>query len=119
MKGYRFYAVMPESRGSKSASKRHPFDPWTVARLKEKAAEGFRCDLVALALDEKGRVYWERAGTDRMSAIATAIEGDHLSYMYCGISRAWLAKRATRIPAELARQLSPEFFARFVMKHES
>lgn len=113
MKGFRFYAAMPESRGSKSASKAHPFDPWTVARLKAKArattAKPYRCDLVAVPLDDYGRPGWQGA-TQNMDAIATAIEGNPLSYCYGGVSREWLAKRCTRIPEDLARQLSPELF---------
>ena len=111
MKGHRFYAVMPESRGSKSASKAHPFDPWTVARLKAKADEGFRCDLIAVTLDDSGQPLWQGA-TLICDAFATAIEGNPLSYAVNGVSRDYLAKRATRVPADLARRLSPELFTR-------
>ena len=111
MQGYRFYAVMPESRGSKSASKAHPFDPWTVARLKAKADEGFRADLVAVMLDDSGQPLWQGA-TLICDAFATAIEGNPLSYCVTGVDRDYLAKRATRVPADLARRLSPELFTR-------
>ena len=112
MQGYRFYAVMPESRGSKSASKAHPFDPWTVARLKAKADEGFRADLVAVMLDphRPGQPVYTNAGY--LESLSPAIEGNPLSYAVNGVSRDYLAKRATRVPADLARRLSPELFTR-------
>ena len=111
MKNYRFYAVMPEARLSKSASKAHPFDPWTVARLKAKAATGFRCDLIAVFLDDSGSPLWQGL-TLSFDTMATAIEGNALSYCICGVHRDYLRNRATRIPESLARQLSPELFAR-------
>lgn len=109
MKGYRFYAAMPEARGSKSASKANPFDPWTVARLKEKAADGFKTDLVAVLVNDTGAPYWQGA-TGNMDAVSTAIEGNAFSYCFCSVGREWLAKRCTRVPEDLARQLSPELF---------
>lgn len=109
MQGYRFYAVMPESRGSKSASKAHPFDPWTVARLKAKADEGFRADVVAVMLD-RGQPVYTNAGY--LESLSPAIAGNPLSYAVNWVSRDYLAKRATRVPVDLARRLSPELFTR-------
>jgi hypothetical protein len=109
MQGYRFFAVMPEARKSKSASKANPFDPWTVARLREKAADGFTCDLIAVDLDEQGKPLWQ-GSTLNMDATAPAFEGNPYTYQGCGVSRDYLAKRATRIPEALARQLSPLLF---------
>lgn len=111
MKNYRFYAVMPEARKSKSASKAHPFDPWTVARLREKAATGFRCDLIAVLLDDNGRELWQGSSLC-FDVIAPAIEGNPFSYTLCGAHRDHLRARATRIPEPLARDLSPELFQR-------
>lgn len=111
MKGFRFYAVLPAARGSKNASKANPFFPWTVKALQAYADSGGRVDLVAVILDERGRPYWQGA-TQNMDAMATAIEGDALSYCVCGVSRDFLVSRCTRIPESLARALSPELFTR-------
>lgn len=111
MKGFRFYAAMPEARRSKSASKAYPRDPWTVARLTEKAEAGFHCDLVAVLLDDRGNPLWQGA-TLNMDAVTTCIEGEPLSYTLGGVSRDWLSTRATRIPEAIARKLSPELFTR-------
>lgn len=110
MKGYRFYAEMPVTRKSKSANKTFPHDPWTVARLKAKAADGFRCDLIAILLDESGRPEWDNGLY--MHAFSVAIEGNPLSYNYGSVHRDYVRERATRIPESLARQLSPELFVR-------
>lgn len=108
MKGYRFYAEMPDSRGSKSASKSNPFFPWTVKALRERAAAGFKACVTALDLQDDGRPVYNNDGT--MGATAVAIDGNHLSYCGASVSRDYLRLRATRIPEELARQLSPELF---------
>lgn len=111
MKGFRFYAVMPEARGSKSATKANPLFPWTVKALQAYADSGGRVDIAAVILDERGRPCWQGA-TQNMDAFTTAIEGDALSYCVCGVSREFLASRCTRIPETLARALSPELFTR-------
>lgn len=109
MKGYRFYAEMPQERESKSASKAHPFFPWTVAALREKADQGFRCDLVAVPIDDNGRLLWQ-GNSLCFDIVSVAIEGNRLIYCIGGTSREYLAKRCTRIPEDLARKLSPELF---------
>lgn len=109
MQGFRFFAVMPEARKSKSASKAHPFDPWTVARLRDKAADGFTCDLIAVHLDERGKPMWQ-GSTLNIDCTAPAIEGNQYTYCGCGVARDYLTTRATRIPESLARQLSPMLF---------
>jgi len=116
MKGYRFYAEMPEDRKSKSASKANPFFPWTVKALRERAAAGeFKGIMInrapcvaAVELDERGRLSWNGDGSFGM--VAPAIDGNHYSYGYTSGSREYLAKRTTRIPEDLARILSPELF---------
>lgn len=116
MKGFRFYAEMPEARKSKSASKAYPFFPWTVAALESRADAGeFAGHLVNLApcvtaveLDDSGRPVWNNDGT--FGIVAAAIDGNHHSYGYCSASREYLAKRCVRIPETLARKLSPELF---------
>lgn len=109
MKGYRFYAEMPEERKSKSANKAYPFFPWTVKALKSRAEQGFRACVAAVELTEKGGLSWNSDST--FGIVAPAIDGDHQSYGYCSASRDYLRKRCTRIPEQLARILSPELFA--------
>lgn len=109
MKGYRFYAEMPESRRSKSASKAHPFFPWTVAALREQAAAGFSACVAAVYLQDDGRPLY--TGSGNVECVSVAIDGNHSSYCTTSASRDYLAKRCTRIPEELARTLSPGLFA--------
>lgn len=108
MKGYRFYAEMPQDRKSKSASKANPFFPWTVKALRERAAQGFRCDVVALIIGDDGKPLY--SGNWCADAVGMAIEGNRLSYCHAQVSDDYLSKRATRIPEDLARSLSPELF---------
>ena len=108
MKGFRFYAEMPQERKSKSASKANPFS-WTVAVLREKADQGFRCDLVAVPLCDMGCQLWQ-GNTLNFETISLAIEGNPLSYCIGVSHREYLAERCTRIPEGLARKLSPELF---------
>jgi hypothetical protein len=113
MKGYRFYAAMPEARKSKSANKRQ--FAWTVAALKRECEAGyqnFRADLIAVILDENGNPMYSPGPGLNCDAFATAIEGNPLSYCVTSVSREYLAKRATRVPEALARALSPELFTR-------
>lgn len=115
MKGFRFYAEMPQERKSKSASKANGF-PWTVKELRERAEQG---DFVgyltnnapcvtALELDSRNRPMWNSDGT--FGVVAAAIDGNHHSYGYCSASREYLSKRTVRVPEDLARILSPELF---------
>ena len=109
MKGFQFYAVMPESRGSKSASKHFPHDPFTAKRLKQKAAENpaFRHECFALHTEEiAGRSWRYNPG-----GAGLVLDGVPSSIAYTGCSLDWLAKRCVRIPESLARQLHPELFA--------
>lgn len=116
MKGFRFYAEMPEERKSKSASKAYPFFPWTVKALRERAESGeFKGYLTnrapcvtAVELQSNGYPMWNNNGT--FGVVAAAIDGNHHSYGYCSASREYLAKRCVRIPEDLARILSPELF---------
>jgi hypothetical protein len=109
MKGFRFYAELPESRGSKSASKANPLFPWTVAALRERSAAGFKACVTAVYLQDNGRPQYNASGM--AETVAAAIDGNHHSYGYTSASRDYLAKRCTRIPEDLARALSPELFA--------
>ena len=108
MKGYRFYAEMPQERKSKSASKANPFFPWTVAALRAKAESGFRCDMVALIIGDNGKPVY--SGSWMADAVGVAIEGNQLSYCHAQVADEYLTKRCTRIPEDLARILSPQLF---------
>ena len=110
MKGYRFFAEMPEARKSKSASKANPFFPWTVKALAQKSAEGFTATCIAVYLDEFGRPIY--SGDGCLEGMSVAIDSNHYSYSTNGMSREYLAKRCTRIPESLARKLSPQLFQR-------
>lgn len=99
MKNFRFYAEMPEERKSKSASKANPFRPWTVATLRDMAAIGSKCDVIAVHKNGE--------------SVGTAIAGNEYSYVWLSTyDRGYLRKRTTRIPEALARQLAPQLFAR-------
>lgn len=115
MQGYRFYAVMPESRRSKAASKRNGIQfPWTISALKRERESGygqFRCDLIAVYLGADGRPIYQGAG-HVVDAMATAIEGNALSYCTTGVDLSYLRNRSIRVSEELARKLSPELFQR-------
>lgn len=111
MKGYRFFAEMPQDRKSKSASKANPFYPWTVKALRERLESGaFKgyltnnapCVLV-MALQS-----YNNDGT--VETVSAAIDGNHYSYCYGSASLDYIRQRCTRIPESLARQLSPELF---------
>lgn len=108
MKGYRFYAAMPEARRSKGKSRAFPV-AWTVAGLQARANAGGAADLVAVYLDDAGRPYWQ-GSTQSMDAVTTCVEGNPQSYCGCSVSRDYLAARCVRVPESLARQLSPELF---------
>lgn len=110
MKGFRFYAEMPESRRSKSASKAHPFFPWTVAALRERAeSSGFRACVTAVYLQDDGRPLYTATGNVECASVA--IDENHSSYCTTSASREYLGKRCTRVPEAVARMLSPELFA--------
>lgn len=108
MKGYRFYAEMPQDRKSKSASKANAFSPWTVKALRERAAQGFRCDVVAVQLGTDGKPVY--SGNWMADAVGVAIADNRLSYCHAQVADEYLSKRATRIPEDLAHVLSPELF---------
>lgn len=110
MKGFRFYAEMPEGRRSKAASKAHPMFPWTVAALRGHAARGGRAQVAAVPLMDNGRPCWTPSGS--MDAIAMGIEGNPLSYTLTTVDPGYLRQRCIRIPEDLARHLSPELFAK-------
>ena len=110
MKGYRFYAEMPEAMKSKHGNAM--FNPWTRATLRDMAEGGGKACLIAVIMDpNRPWSPWYRH-SGMIEAISVAIDGNHSSYAVNGVSRKYLRERATRISAALARQLSPELFVR-------
>lgn len=78
-----------------------------MAALRERAAQGFRCDVSAVPL-ENGAPIWGHGLTH--DYVSTAIEGNRLSYSWNSAHRDYVRERAIRIPEDLARILSPELF---------
>jgi hypothetical protein len=103
MKGYRFYAEMPQDWKSKSGCKSHK--PFTRANL-EKTEQ---CNVVAVLLDERGQLRWQ-GSTMNMDAIAVPIEYSNGAVALASVSRDYLRKRCVRIDAALAKKLHPQMF---------
>lgn len=91
MKGVRFYA---ESRE-------------TVARLKERAANGEKVACFALDIEDvNGRSWRYNPG-----GAGLAIDGVFSSVCYTSCSLDWLRTKCKRIPESLARKLHPELIS--------
>lgn len=106
MKGIQFYAVMPEERRSKSASKAYPHDPFTARGLKRKAAADpdFRHECLALDVtDQDGRAW-----RCNPSALCIVMDGNLEALCWSGVSLDFLRDRCVRIPEFLARQIHPQ-----------
>jgi len=108
MKGYRFYAEMPEARGSKSGSKRHR--PFTRRWLEAHAIAGGRNNVIAVLLDEKGQPLWT-PGTNCMAAICPINDCSNAPVQSGSPSIDYLRTRCVRIDAELAKKLHPNLFS--------
>lgn len=104
MDGYKFFAVMPDARKSKSASIKHPM-AWTRATMRYHANHGVYVECLAVS-DESyisdGQICHECAG-------ALMVDNDQA---VCGssTSRDYLRKRCVRISESLARKLHPALF---------
>lgn len=105
MDGYKFFAVMPDARKSKSASKQYPMQPWTRKTLQGYAGASRYVECLAVS-DESfisdDQVCYECAG---------ALMSDN-DQAVCGssTSRDYLRKRCVRISESLARKLHPALF---------
>lgn len=108
MKGYRFYAELPDSRGSKSGSKK--WAPFTRRTLTNDADHGFHNNCIAVPLDDRGYLYWLHGML--MADCFAAVHGTSNSPVH-GTSHScdYLRIRCVRISAELARRLHPNLFA--------
>jgi hypothetical protein len=107
MKGYRFYAEMPESRGSKSASMKH--NAFTRDTLKELAALGYYCNVVAIPLSERGQPLWH-VGEPVMDSFAGLTDRANAPVCSSSTSRDYLRLRCVWIDEALARKLHPNMF---------
>lgn len=110
MKGIQFYAVMPEERRSKSASKAYPHDPFTARGLKLKAAADpdFRHACLAVDTSADGGRSWRYDP----SALCTVIGGNLKALCWSGVSLDFLRARCVRIPESLARRIHPQLLRR-------
>lgn len=102
MKGYQFFAVMPDERKSKGASKLFPFQPWTRATLRTYADAGRYVECLATF----GECY--NHGQGNMLECIGALQAGN-DQAVCGSSCAidYLRDRCVRIDEALARRLHP------------
>lgn len=108
MKGYRFYAEMPETRGSKAGTK--DYVPFTRKYLRQLAEGRHHNNCLAVLVDELGPIPSARhsgfdafcASTDRANEGRIELGSPMPEY---------LRKRCVRIDADLARRLHPNLFA--------
>lgn len=105
MKGYRFFAEMPEERKSKSASKAYPREPWTVATMRRYVEQGRHVNCVALCTDESSYV---SSGNVLQGAVSAVYGHENSPCCYNSVSHEYLRKRCVRVPADLAFKLHPE-----------
>ena len=105
MKGFKFFAVMPEARKSKSAGKQYPMQPWTRATLRAYVRQNKYVECLAVDTESfisQGAIMHECAG---------ALQDDN-DQTVCGssTSRDYLRDRCVRIDESLARKLHPALF---------
>lgn len=107
MKGYHFYAAMPDERKSKSASKQYPMQPFTRATLATYAERGLYVE--CLAVDLEG--FSDGTPCGRKFECAGALQAGN-DQAVCGssCSHDYLRDRCVRISEELARKLHPALF---------
>lgn len=108
MKGYHFYATMPDERKSKSASKQYPMQPFTRATLASWAEQGRYVECLAVDPESK-----------QISFSHTAIQYDCVGALMadndqavCGSTchNTYLRERCVRISEATARKLHPSLF---------
>lgn len=106
MDGYKFFAVMPDARKSKSASKQYPMQPWTRAIMRDYAAAGRYVECLAVFNES-----FIGAHGDICHECAGALMADN-DQAVCGFSTTckYLRKRCIRISESLARKLHPALF---------
>lgn len=106
MDGYKFFAVMPDARKSKSASKQYPMQPWTRKTLQGYADAGRYVECMAVSdesfIDVLGDICHEYIGALQA--------GNDQAVCGSNISRDYLRERCVRISESLARKLHPALF---------
>jgi hypothetical protein len=111
MRGYSFFAEMPEERKSKAASKAHPFCPWTRETLRSFANRGLYVNIIAVAAGTQhlGNMSGNKRDVlyDCVSALQD-IRNSNVTTSSC--TNGYLRKRAVRVDEELARKLHPALF---------
>lgn len=102
MNGYKFFAVMPGERKSKSASKQFPMRPWTRKTMRDYAAAGRYVECLAVTT--------ERAGNENLECIGALMADNDQAVCGSSTSRDYLRKRCICISESLARKLHPALF---------
>lgn len=105
MQDFRFYAVMPDDRKSKSASKAFPMQPWTRATLRTYADQGRYVECLAVMPDT-------RQANSHHNAIqfncVGALQADNDQAVCSSIvHNTYLQERCVLISEGLARKLHP------------
>lgn len=106
MKGFQFFAEMPEARLSKSGTKR--FAPFTRRELMSFSLSGYYNNCIAVPLD-KGRPLYQ-GSTMNFDAVGANNDCSNGGVALISANRDYLRKRAVRISEELARRLHPILF---------
>ncbi len=102
---YRFYAEMPDGRGSKSASKRYV--AFTRGWLSVASEKGLHCNVIAVPLEKGKPLYVRGDGPTRMDAFC-AVAGPSNSFVEGStVESGYLRERCVRVSKELALKLHP------------
>lgn len=107
MKGFQFYAEMPEARKSKSANKSFPHNPFTRKQLEKIADSGGRNNCLAVSTENVNGRSWRHYPEGPSSVI----DCNPYCINWNSYSLDYLKTRCVRISEELARKLHPELFA--------
>lgn len=107
MKNYRYYAEMPEDRGSKSGSR--GYDPFTREWLRD-LADDYRGhnNCIAVPLENGHRMF--QGSTLRFDIYSAVNDRSNSPVEGSSTDGEYLRKRCVRIDAELARRLHPALF---------
>jgi hypothetical protein len=107
MKGYRFFAELPQGRTSKRGNAM--FNPWTRANIKAYAENGGLSNVVAIFTETPPY----RSGQEivREGLVATFAHNNSDTSVGSA-AESYLRKRTTSIDEKTARRLHPKLFAR-------
>jgi len=104
MKNVIFYAVMPQDRTSKAASKAYPFFPFTRAGIERAHDLGQDIECFALDVSDQDGRSWRY----HPEGAGLVLDSDRTSVAYTSCSIEWLNKRCVKISEKLALKLHPE-----------